>query len=132
MNITPSFETCKALKEAGFKQETEFYYHEDEWDNISLDHKALEDDHGEYCGRILRICAAPTAEEIMEELPATLGTPYYRLTITLEDGNGPNKYCAYYGEDKYKEIGFWNSNLSEALASLWLWAKSNNYLEVGK
>lgn len=105
---TVSLETAKLFKEAGFRQDTEFM-----WCYKPEPPKLVPViEFGKPMGRKL-ICAAPTTDELLEELP--LGF------IRIERHNGC--FIIEVPSLKYAKS---HMELPEALAQMWLWLQSEN------
>lgn len=131
--ITTSLELSKELKENGFKQDSIYTLSKDSLSNryelCFIHPQEIKED--EY--------SAPTAEELLEELPKDLfiNDKSYHLCIYY----AVSKYRCIY-ERLYKEYGCElireilnkeiisdNEKLCNALAKMWLYLKKNNLLE---
>jgi len=127
-----SLDLAKKLKEAGWEKKTEFI-----WARGFVDLSAFK---FKYEGE--EVLPAPLAEEILEELPKKIiDDKTYRLRIEKYDDHYAVGYCYDYlfsyqqGKNAIVEsVLRWlklitDSNISNALARLWLWLKENGYLE---
>lgn len=114
---TCSLETAKKLKEAGFPQSSgKIYWHWVKFDDekhVILWPNASEPD--------VVFAAAPTSDEILEELPFGAGWNKLRI-VRLANG----AYTVSYGLPPE----FVNESLSEALAQMWLYLKQQGLLEA--
>jgi hypothetical protein len=120
---TLTLETAKKLKEAGFPQESYFVwqYKYDSWDggteDIKLTNTRAEDEsYQQNDSRVsyLKYFAAPTAEEVLEQLPE-----YYALH------RQQNFFRCFGGENIHHEDG---ENGAEAAAKMWLYLKEHELL----
>jgi hypothetical protein len=121
--ITTSFELSKELKENGFKQDSICFFcditHSHEKPKMSLCIKTP------FVSERDKI-SAPTAEELLEELPEKIiysetFKQYWYLKINIHNQYGFNvSYGNYNTQDK---------KLCNALAKMWLYLKKNNLLE---
>lgn len=122
---TVTLETAKLLKEDGFIQDTYFHYEENP--------RILEERTDSELPFILfvnkspgigEIFAAPTTDELFEELPSTIWVQKedkeYRLR--LEKMN--NGFMVEYGD----KVRIYEQSLPEALAQMWLWLKKQGLL----
>lgn len=126
--ITVSIETAKKLKEAGWTKPTKLiytnYYHGEPKDKMHLEFPAHTTDPNKL--------SAPTTDEILADLPGDI-TPIkkqYELAIFKNTKFYEAGY--FIGEDVCYEISYNSSQLCEALADLWLWAKENGYIKAEK
>lgn len=126
---TVSLEMAKKLKEAGFGQDTEYKWldYAGKGPHLNPFTKIGHTDNFEKLYEV--ICAAPTTDELLAELPETIhGAPVYQLAI-----EPINKifWCGYQNHRsdgvEYKREAVANT-LPEALAKMWLWLKSQNLL----
>lgn len=129
-NLVPTLETCKALKEAGFPQETEFKYFRVKRSDVyeiffqNCDCDAItqkEESHGESI-------AAPTAEEVLRELPHQIlkgGKTYNSVIMKLYFGAYGMQY-----ETSNHEV--WDSVVDDALcgvlAKMYLYLKEEGLI----
>lgn len=106
-----SLEVSKRLKEAGWKKETKFSWfsllNTEGWGLAST--KELDEIVEPFRYH------APIAGEILEELPVFVGL--YKTEM--------HGYCVRYIDNFFR-----STNLADALAECWIWAKENNLLEV--
>lgn len=126
-NHVPNLELSKRLKEAGFPQESDFWW-------VNQPNGGLRTSGYKWKleskprTRILQYeyIAAPLATELLERLPA-------------EIKNGGKEYWLRVGKNiPYYEIGYCDNGtclpttagmtLPDALAEMWLWLKENDYL----
>jgi hypothetical protein len=138
--MTISLETARELKEAGYPQED----HERYWNDGSLNTESSDiscDRPGDYCpsGKRKNNCeeceylvrhvtyAAPTTDELLERLPRFVISNNYCCNLRLyPDVVGWTvAYTSYNGEHNISQN---NVNISEALASMWVYLKSHNLL----
>ena len=119
-DIVVGLETAKKLKAAGWENgdATHYFYWMDIRDNYN---------EGEVCPQVESvycncpmIASAPTAEEILRELPTT--QICYR-----EDG--VSIYVGIGGRQKTVKKTIIGETLANAAASMWLYLKENNLLE---
>jgi hypothetical protein len=127
--ITTDFELNKELKENGFKQDSLFYHtiwNGQEYKGHIFQFSELNKKYQENDGHTL--ISAPTAEELLEELPIKVkhDNEIYTLKITRSD---PLFYVSYV-DILDINIGFsCKEKLCNALAEMWLYLKKNNLLE---
>ncbi len=129
---TVSLETAKMLKENGFRQDTNFYYtvfpdgkfvvmdkvrSMAEKINIETAKECHTNEFERIYGEETRIYSAPTADDLLEELPSRLHPLGNFLSIIKQ----PNEYVVCYGNGEAKFIR--NDSLFEALAQMWLYLK---------
>lgn len=126
-----SLETSKLLKGAAFRQDT--YW---QWScNIKCENNVL--NAGRFIHENFINIAAPTTDELLEELPIRIkffdGDIGASLSITLHDDG--IKYFVYYAKN-ISHVAICHSELSEslpeALAQMWLWLKKEGLLEDWK
>jgi hypothetical protein len=153
--ITPSLETCKKLKEAGWNTPTEMLIFDSVFDDLKGRVTTIKGTIGDVFkdgeGDRMRggyFYYAPTAEEIMIKLPKNLkksdgygGDEYYYFKLWFEsewekENLNIGKWAVFY-EDCYdntydEKEPIYNTSLSEALAELWLWCKANGYIAEGE
>jgi len=145
-----SLDLAKELKEAGWEKYTIYVWAI----NVGEQHKTLVVPHAEvrhekhevwfgaFAKHYQEILPAPLAEEIIEGLPKKITDEQtYRLRIERHDDHYTVGYCYdylfSYRQDKNiiaESVLRWlklitDSNISNALARLWLWLKENGYLE---
>lgn len=108
---TVTLETATALKEAGFKQESEFYWCLFQGQTILCYWETCID---KGLGEI--ICAAPTSDELLEEIPRPITILRYSGTYRLDCGIK-------------NQIGPVNESLPEALVQMWLYLKKEGLLK---
>ena len=147
-----SLDLAKKLKEAGWKKETVYWwvktqhgirleairyielYPNQSYGIIWLDDAGKEE--------FMPLAPAPLTEEILEKLPKKIvDDKTYRLRIEIHDDHYTVGYCYDYlfsyqqGKNAVVEsVLRWlelitDSDISNALARLWLWLKENGYLE---
>lgn len=128
MTRTVSLETAKQLKEAGFSQDSPF-----NWVEYSSEYmpKVFFSEYGLDTVRYIKICSAPTTDELLEELPITI--PYFDKQGNLGMCKHEKGYSVYYEvENDYEKSSifnvFVNESLPEALAQMWLWLKKEGLL----
>lgn len=124
---TTTIETSKLLKEAGFRQDTEYQYKRSRnaesmeyfLDNVKLDKK--------YSDKFnMDILPSPTTDELLEELPCEGGKYQDWLNISKLDGG--RGFSCVYGYPEYSSEEFVNKSLPEALAAMWLWLKKEGLI----
>jgi hypothetical protein len=116
-NLCVSLETAKALKAAGWTEDTCLAYGKNGY--------MLEPPFGWSADMDLAF-PAPTAEEVLRELPEKIDLKEWRrdlqfLFIAPEKG----KWEVSYGEFKK----FRDKSLSEAAAQMWLWCVSEGHIK---
>lgn len=133
---TVSLELAKQLKEEGFPQETEFYWVKPY--DINNDYTGDEPviDWKEWLEHVEMeksiICAAPTAEEILEKLPDGVFVKEADNDCFLEIRK--NSKVEYVFEASYmdwkKVIGYreYGITLAEAAGKMWLYLKENKLI----
>lgn len=109
------------LKENDFKDEScHFLSHNDG--------SALHSSESDFCTGEL---ARPTSDELLEQLPSSL--IFKNTNIYLNISKLKDKYSVEYHDSKYPEIEivFWmeDEKLSNALAKMWLFLKSKDFLK---
>lgn len=129
-SITVYLETAKKLKEAGWSQtKCEFY-----WIDLYIDDKKLMCKHclEKPFGSYDEIAAAPTAEEILRELPKMLeiDNEWYHISIRSDSTVKDHWYISYLTLEKEKEKCFQqgSNGLANAAAEMWIYLKTNNLL----
>ncbi len=137
-DIWIDLELGKKLKEAGFQQDTIY-----KWLNISYGNLGepqfdiVRYDPGTEYGSYIE-CAAPTAEEIIKELPSyiTIDNEKYTLVISKHDGDyyvryeflksmNRNNLCKWYKTKSQSDI-----KLCNALAKMWLYIDNEEIIDV--
>lgn len=130
---TVSLETSKALKEAGFRQDTSYFWYTGyeprgpiyfKTDLHLMNIKYIHHSNG---------FASPTSDEILEELPSSIiwnSTEPYGLRIEKDS----DKYVTvwYYRENHCGESSldkFGSESLPEALAQMYLWLSKEGLLK---
>lgn len=124
MEITPSYETCQKLKQAGFPQDCEFYYYAD-GDNTFVDFHIFGLLPEQY------LCAAPTAAEIADRLPDRIEKDGEIYLLTIVKHGDKHYTCGYYNWvfEKYLHgTSFGNENTAEAKSQLYMWCKERGYV----
>lgn len=121
-----TLETAIQLKNAGFIQDSISKFYVNRKDQRGRDNWNIEDLYTFPRDKVKEYYAAPTSDEILEELPETIhikGVETWWLTI--EKCNGVY-VCFYDGyEDKsYQE----NESLPEAPAKMYLWLKAEGLI----
>ena len=136
--ITTDLEISKQLKESGYPQDSLFYKHSAYDGNglektstrdILLQHELKEEIWNYWI-------SAPTAEELLNELPKYINNYEWELTISV---NNQNEFIVYYSkindngdEEKMYCSGYaitMDKDLKNALAKMWIYLKENNLLE---
>ena len=132
---TTSLPTSKALKDAGFSDNTEFYWYEDK-----LIHKEKDKNYMAHTYAI----AAPTTDELLEQLPKKINTKNQNWELHIlcnEDSFGVSyktiiskEYNHFLGGKKFEYC--WDylyatcqHELSESLAQMWLYLKQQNLIK---
>lgn len=131
-----ALETARKLKEAGCKQESEWYYLKlDTWSNAKIVTKQEYlniKDTWHYDGTpLVEFCySAYCSCELLEQLPATLDG-YKHLTVrTYDFGQLWKVGYADFDLENYQDfIELKNVSLVEAVASLYLWCKKEGYIK---
>jgi hypothetical protein len=125
---TVSLETAKLLKDAGFEHQCDFW-----WESIKgmTETKwmlCFKGDHQPYLSNLIELIKAPTADELLEELP----TDQYEIYIGNDCKQyhiGFNRAYGHHSEQQCRDSYFADSSLVEAVAKLWLWLKKENLLK---
>lgn len=140
---TVSLDTAKKLKEVGFKQNSALYWFAfghgvREWqitDRI-LDNKSIKGWRNfENNNRETVMYAAPTSDEILEELPCNIKKErrIYWLKIKKDKEGFLIYYVDDYGGDEMDELAvFQEVILCESLAAMWLYLKQQGLLPTDK
>ena len=133
-----TLETAKKLKEAGFPQKNKEYYYYQSYNNKDiawLSHHSLQDK----CDAIevyrdglydepIKLYAVPTLEELLAEMPDTIGNIYKFHLIKLSD-----KYITTYLDKNFNAWKFeyesQRTDPSEAVANLWLKLKQEGLVK---
>lgn len=113
-----SLELAKKLKEAGYPQESLFYW----WD-IKRDRLCSELPTGDYDKN--NYISAPIASELLEELPRFIGDKEALLYLTKADDHYISGYMT---KSSYLEIKKVGKTASESLGNLWLHLKQQGLL----
>ena len=119
-DLVPDLDTCRRLKAAGFPQDTALAWWQTYLQNLYVA------DRGK--GYDVRLCAAPTLEELLRALPDAirLGEDHGYLTVDREEAAGESPgFCAAYldldGNDPWKDLSFGpNERAAQAAADLYL------------
>ena len=123
-DICIDLKIAKQLKEKGFKQDSLLYWHYTNYKKWSIFTKpyAIDSDKKLEDGFI----SAPTAEEILKELPKNFDKKYLGIAPSLNN----NAYGVYYMKsDQSIEVMKESGKLCNALAKMWLFLKDNNLLK---
>lgn len=129
---TTTLETSKLIREAGFRQDTEFYYLPDSpvyrpntvWFKEQLDFKAMKN---------REIYAAPTTDELLEELPEIITLKGKGFGSSVETkcvlvmGKVNGEWRISY-RNQIAHVNREDESLPEALAAMWLWLKKEGLL----
>ena len=123
-SIVVSLDTAKKLKAAGWDKPTAFY-----WSDLTGIGNLLD---ARYMGGkpFESDMPAPTAEEILRELPQ-----YVKHTrLFIFPFAKPRCWAMVYGSAGLGKrfVEYRRDSLAEAAAQMWLWCKKNNYLEAIK
>lgn len=119
---TVSLELAKQLKEAGFPQETDFFYTRyggDKWGvNLNL---GIAKEFG---------IAAPTADDLLDSLPANTD-----ITLSIKKGSKQYHVNYWWGTPNPLRKGsvtdYWQThgdNPADALAEMWIYLKKHNLM----
>lgn len=125
MSIYVSLETAEKLKAAGWVKKTQFCYgmHEENARLIYL----------YYCLNvhtdIQKLYEAPTTDEIMADLPKSITLKSQKCELAMFKKNNSYEIGYFMGEFYQYAIAYEDKQLCEALAELWLWAKSSGYIK---
>ena len=131
---TTSLETSKALKEAGFRQDSVWYWIQYE------DHTAALQIDGHCQGQECYIpadwkltgyaIAALTTDELLEELPFVIvkeNTPKHDVNCWLQiEKTDDKEYIVHYSHSQSDLHEVARESLPEALAQMWLWLRKEN------
>jgi len=119
-SLTVTRETGERLKAAGFPQDTAFAWRHSKWQTVPPPGDATEVCMAE-SSRFYRICAAPTLEEVLRELPACpmIEGERYRASLAMWS---PSEWMVSMEQPvKHFSIDFaQHSSPAEAAALLWL------------
>lgn len=124
-----SKDLAQKLKDAGYPQKTEFYWHK-HWSNKiwTLEAKSLTD-----CGESL---ATPLSDELLEQIPKEIAGKRYLHYSTGWKRGEPSVLWSYRTNDPYisaEEMGEFldcsADTSANSLALLWLWCKANGHLD---
>lgn len=133
---TVRLETAKALKEAGFKQDDSSFYFVN-WGKVQVwqcRHKEYIDKYwDEVVDKGYTTLAAPTTDELLEELPQYLDSKNAG-NLTLESVDFGKQWSLFYPiKDEFGEDSWLHeereSSLPEALAAMWLFLKKEGLLK---
>lgn len=129
---TTNLVTSKLLKQAGFCQDTDFYYSCNHFEEAMAINK---DDayHVHYQPPYRRDFSSPTTDEILSHLPWRINQNKYPCDLMIT--KGPKNYHVRYVNPVYlpKKLG-WNfdainESLPDCLASMWLYLKSEGLIK---
>lgn len=120
-----NLETAKLLKEAGFPQANLSNYSNESAYGSRVDHFSHPD--------AITSVAMPTADELLEELPAVVVTHVieeeYDVCCWLQiDKNGEKEWMIRYEYSQGRLHQVYTENLCEALAQMWLHLKKEGLL----
>jgi hypothetical protein len=126
--LVPSLEVCQRLKAAGFPQDTAFSWYDDHHVQSDSENRGyVAETEKPDMTRDHLLCAAPTAEEILKELPSCIernGVSYYlEVQITPAWGwdvdwtDDDGTYLQPRGEEDCKQT------IAEPAALAYLWWK---------
>ena len=121
-----SLQTAKMLKESGFRQDSPF-----NWVEYSSEFmpKVCFAEYGIDNIRHIKICSAPTTDELLEEIPYALrydDADYWFQIQKLKHESYDVRYSDWQ-HMKVKKM-FQDESLPEALAQMWLYLKKENLL----
>jgi hypothetical protein len=119
---TVSLETAKALRNAGFRQDCWYFWGEN--DNGFCLHPATDEPYA----LVGKWFAAPTTDELLEELPKWFQWQNYAATLHIMVGT-EFKWLISYRSTKHVPHSTLDKELSEALAQMWLWLKKEGLLK---
>lgn len=129
---TVTLETAKALKEAGFRQETDFYWSQLHYSRPNELPKIV---HESDCRHKEQrdLFSAPSSDEILELLPHTVTKPgysqLYLLTLWKENANEYHvAYSPLWELSHFEAQTFSGDNPAEILAAMWLYLKKEGLL----
>lgn len=114
---TVSLKTAQELKAAGFPQNTTHYSFRPDGEAFILQDPSKRREH---------YIAAPSSDEILEELPEEIKDNDDWLTIQKANG----LYCVMYTQYGQPKPYFENASLVEALSAMWLYLKQQGLLEA--
>lgn len=128
-NLVVSLETAKKLKAAGWSKPTAFV--QVKHSNKIYELRAHSTSMDTYKVPYL---PAPTAEEILRELPESIKIKRKPLWLSIhKDADIVGFFLSYLSGDNVDMVVMpSNKSLSEAAAQMWIWCKENNYLEGKK
>jgi len=117
-SICVSLETAKALKAAGWSKPTAFVY-EDLGHRQQLRLGAIKMNYGD--------CYAPTAEEVLRELPFGWKAGQYKCAGHYVKYPASHRHIHSHTEHNCHSGG---AELAESAAQMWIWCVENKYIEV--
>lgn len=123
---TVSLELSKQLKEAGYPQNMDWIYswYCSESDCEERELQTRDDNYCESCGRVVEVILSPTADEILEQLPARL-----KDGDELEMIKYPEKYVVgYWHEADQWSMAEEDISLADSAAKMWLYLKKEGLL----
>lgn len=133
---TVSLEIAKALKDAGFRQDTAFHWYGGGAYRTELCYGMLKVGGiaMEILDKDMFNYAAPTTDELLDELPKEVNreSMCYHLRIAFGNDYGNNVFYLGYEEDEeyYLDCPLTeNKSLSEALAQMYLWLKKEGLIK---
>ncbi len=128
---TVSLKTARLLKEAGFRQDSEYawmWLEDETTDDLEDKHILLHLYEIEHMALDRVFYSAPTTDEILAELPKKILT--YNLRIGC--GESYNPFYVKFVDDEDVYIGhpmIENESLPEVLAAMYLWLKKEGLLK---
>lgn len=121
-------ETAKALKNAGFRQEGINSYWNN-YENPDIESKVCSEGYPKSAWAVSETYAAPTSDEILEELPYSLRfteSDYWLWVTKLKHGTYEVRYTDAFHR-KVKRITQ-DESLPEALAQMWLFLRKEKLI----
>lgn len=118
-----SLETAKRLKAAGWKKPTAFVYFDSMLHSKCEQWNLLPSDTDKFRGDTQEDCYAPTAEEVLRELPEAINGK----CLLIRRFN--NTWRVSYGLGECAETEWGEESLSEAAAQMWLWCVEQGYVK---
>lgn len=117
---TVSYETAKALQAAGFPQNSDFTWVRYISRYMPPEPFVAIKNHMTHAS----MCAAPTAEEILDQIPEVI--KMFNSKSVLIIGRIHGEYTVSYRPCLETYI---NESFAEALAAMWFWLRNHNHLE---
>lgn len=135
-NKTTSLETSKLLKEAGFRQDNISKYHVHRIDSRGRNEWTTEDLYTFPRDKVKEFIAAPTTDELLEELPQSVFKENDNRILVIEnrfDNNHNSKYWMVSCRSYHDDITWGcqtDKSLPEALAQMYLFLANKGFINA--